>query len=71
MDQISLSLESGYIYGFIGRNGCGKTTLFRALCGLMHVDNGDIMLDDKILHRDIREICVTSTGGELPDVFKR
>lgn len=53
LDQISLCLESGHIYGFIGRNGSGKTMLFRAISGLMHIDSGEIMLDGKILHRDM------------------
>lgn len=39
LNNICLNLESGNIYGFVGRNGCGKTMLFRALSGLMHIDS--------------------------------
>lgn len=53
LDNISLELESGNIYGFVGRNGCGKTMLFRALSGLMHIDSGRITIDGKVLHKDI------------------
>lgn len=53
LDNISLELESGNIYGFVGRNGCGKTMLFRALSGLMHIDSGRIRIDGKVLHKDI------------------
>lgn len=53
LDNISLELESGNIYGFVGRNGCGKTMLFRALSGLMRIDSGRITIDGKVLHKDI------------------
>lgn len=53
LDNINLELESGNIYGFVGRNGCGKTMLFRALSGLMHIDSGRITIDGKVLHKDI------------------
>ena len=52
LDDINLELENGRIYGFVGRNGCGKTMLFRALSGLMHIDSGKITVDDKVLHKD-------------------
>lgn len=53
LSNISLSLESGHIYGFVGRNGSGKTMLFRALSGLMNIDSGSIVCDGKELHKDI------------------
>lgn len=53
LDNINLELESSNIYGFVGRNGCGKTMLFRALSGLMHIDSGRITIDGKVLHKDI------------------
>lgn len=53
LDNICLNLESGNIYGLVGRNGCGKTMLFRALSGLMHIDSGRITIDGKVLHKDI------------------
>lgn len=50
---INLTLESGRVYGFVGRNGCGKTMLFRAISGLMNVDAGEIIWDGQKLHKDI------------------
>lgn len=52
LNDVSLNLESNRVYGFVGRNGSGKTMLFRALSGLMCVDSGIIRLDGKILHKD-------------------
>lgn len=50
--DVSVSMESGKIYGICGRNGCGKTMLLRALSGLMMIDSGKIFLDQKELHKD-------------------
>ena len=53
LDGIDITLEGGRVYGFVGRNGCGKTMLFRAISGLMNVDAGEIVWDGKKLHADI------------------
>lgn len=52
LSDVSLRITSGNIYGFAGRNGSGKTMLFRALSGLMRIDSGSILLDGKTLHKD-------------------
>lgn len=52
LSNVSLCLESGNIYGFVGRNGSGKTMLFRALSGLMKIDSGSIVWGGNILHKD-------------------
>ena len=53
LSDINLCLESGKIYGFVGRNGSGKTMLFRTLSGLMKTDSGSIVWDGKTLYRDM------------------
>lgn len=53
LDNINLNLESGNVYGFVGRNGSGKTMLFRAVSGLINIDSGKVMLDEK-LHKDMQ-----------------
>lgn len=52
LTDISFELESGHVYGLWGRNGSGKTMLFRALSGLMKVDSGSICWDGQKLHQD-------------------
>lgn len=52
LEHISFTAESGKIYGVLGRNGSGKTMLFRLLSGLMQIDSGSIELDEKKLGTD-------------------
>lgn len=52
LTDISLQMESGKVYGIWGRNGSGKTMLFRALSGLMRIDSGEIYWDEGKLHKD-------------------
>lgn len=54
LSDINLTLEDGKIYGFVGRNGSGKTMLFRAICGLITADKGEIFIGgEKILNNSI------------------
>ncbi len=53
LSDITMTLYSGKVYGFVGRNGSGKTMLFRAISGLMGIDAGEICLDGRVLHRDM------------------
>lgn len=53
LDNISYTFESGKIYGLTGRNGCGKTMLLRAISGLIFATSGEVVIDGKILHKDI------------------
>lgn len=53
LDNISLTMESGNIYGFVGHNGSGKTMLFRAISGLMSIDSGSIRYNDLEIGKDV------------------
>lgn len=52
LQDVNLTLEGSTVYGFVGRNGSGKTMLFRALSGLMKLTQGTVSLDGQVLHRD-------------------
>ena len=45
VDDLSLHIEKGEIYGFIGHNGAGKTTTIKACCGILQFDSGEIYVD--------------------------
>ncbi len=47
VDDLTLHIEPGQIYGFIGHNGAGKTTTIKACCGIMSFDEGEIYIDGK------------------------
>lgn len=56
LSNINLELEKGYIYGFYGRNGSGKSMLFRAISGLIKPTSGEILVDNKVI-----------SGNQFPD----
>lgn len=45
VDDLSLHILPGEIYGFIGHNGAGKTTTIKACCGILQYDSGEIYVD--------------------------
>lgn len=53
LNNIDLKLSKGKIYGFRGKNGSGKTMLFRALCGLIKPTEGKVEINGEVLGRDI------------------
>ena len=72
LDDITVSFESGKIYGLIGRNGSGKTMLLRTICGLATPTYGTITVNGKIIGQDI-EIpesigVIIEVPGFLPDM---
>lgn len=52
LSDVSLELHSGKVYGFVGRNGSGKTMLFRALSGLMGLTSGTVRWGERVLKQD-------------------
>ena len=45
VDNLSLHIQKGEIYGFIGHNGAGKTTTIKSCCGILKFDEGEIFVD--------------------------
>ena len=54
LDSINLRFESGNIYGFVGRNGSGKTILLKLISGFINPTKGTISFDGKELYKDIK-----------------
>lgn len=53
VDGVSLTMESGRVYGFQGKNGSGKTMLMKLLCGLIRPSSGTIEIGSQTLGKDI------------------
>jgi len=53
LDNVSISFERNKIHGIIGRNGSGKTVLIKTICGFYKPDSGDVIIDGKIIGKDI------------------
>lgn len=53
LNNVSYNFEYGKIYGIYGHNGSGKTMLLRAIAGLLVPDSGSIVIDGKVLHKDM------------------
>lgn len=53
IQDISMNLKSGVIYGFKGINGSGKTMLMRLICGLIRPTEGEIRINGKTLGKDL------------------
>lgn len=53
LKDISFSLNEGEIIGLVGRNGTGKTTLFRTITGFYQKDSGDVLINDVSLYQKV------------------
>ncbi len=67
LDDLSLTVHRGEVFGYIGPNGAGKTTTFRILCGLLDPTSGKAFVADKDVtgNKDLIKQLV----GFLPDNF--
>ena len=79
LDNINLELEPGHIYGILGRNGTGKTTLCNIITDKLFADSGDVTLDGEKISRNLeqlkrichaRESDIFSTDTKVKDIFK-
>jgi len=65
VDDISLTVRKGEIFGFLGPNGAGKTTTIKMIAGLLRPDKGQISINSRSLARNPKE-CKQDTGY-IPD----
>ena len=52
VDDLSLHIAPGEIYGFIGHNGAGKTTTLKSIAGILRFDEGEITIDGTSIKND-------------------
>ena len=52
VDDLSLHIQKGQIYGFIGHNGAGKTTTIKSCCGILQFDSGEIYVNGISIRED-------------------
>ena len=71
VDDLSLIVESGDIYGFIGHNGAGKSTTIRAVVGVLDFDEGQIYIDGhSIKDEPLKCKEVTAYIPDNPDLYE-
>ena len=65
VDDLTLHIAPGEIYGFIGHNGAGKTTTLKSVAGILAYDQGDIYVDGRSIKDD--PIGCKSVMAYIPD----
>ncbi len=65
LDGVSLSIDSGCIYGFLGPNGAGKTTAIKLITGILKADAGEILVDG--IDAEKEPLAVKKLIGFVPD----
>ena len=70
-DDVSLTVMSGDIYGFIGHNGAGKSTTIRAVVGVLDFTEGDIYIDGHSVKNEPMECKkITAYIPDNPDLYE-
>ncbi len=70
VDDLSLQVCAGDIYGFIGQNGAGKTTTLRATVGVLPFDGGEIFIDGmSVREQPVQCKAVTAYIPDNPDLY--
>ena len=52
INNISFDIKDGEIFGFIGHNGAGKTTMIKSLVGILDFEDGDILINNKSIKKE-------------------
>lgn len=71
VDDLSLHIERGHIYGFIGHNGAGKTTTLKSVVGILPFDEGEIIIDGKSMKKHALECKkIMAYIPDNPDLYE-
>lgn len=65
VNNLSLHIAPGEIYGFIGHNGAGKTTTLKAIAGILQFNEGDILVDGESVKKN--PLACKSKTAYIPD----
>lgn len=70
LNNVSVEFGKGKIYGIVGRNGCGKTVMFKCICGFFKPTAGEVWVDGEHIGKDCDMIqsagIILETPGFLP-----
>ena len=70
IENLNLTINDGEIFGFLGPNGAGKTTTIKMITGILEIDEGDILIDNKsIINNPIEAKKQIGLVQDNPDVF--
>ncbi|OAB39389.1 bacitracin ABC transporter ATP-binding protein [Paenibacillus macquariensis subsp. defensor] len=71
IDNLSLEISQGQVFGFLGPNGAGKTTTIRMMVGLISISKGDILICGKSIKNQF-EAAIANVGAivENPEMYK-
>jgi ABC-2 type transport system ATP-binding protein len=70
-DNVTLTVEAGDIYGFIGHNGAGKSTTIRAVVGVLDFTDGEILIDGHSVKTEPLECKkITAYIPDNPDLYE-
>lgn len=67
---ISVEFTPGHIYGIVGYNGSGKTVFLKCICGLLTLDTGEILVNDRKMKKDMDMIQDAGIIIEEPAFLK-
>lgn len=70
LHDVSLHVDAGSICGIIGRNGSGKTVLFKCICGFLQTDSGEIQVEEKIVGKDKKALSNLGIIIESPGFLR-
>ncbi len=71
VDDLSLTIKAGEIFGFIGHNGAGKTTTLKAITGILQYDKGEILIDGKsIIEEPLVAKSIMAYIPDNPDLYE-